>query len=781
MRYGLSPRLATFVLAGCVALAGCASAAGPQPEPRAVPAPGETPERVATEAPLRPSEASLRAAEGIELTGLETGTMWTFENPPLDYWEATYGFRPDDAWLEHVRLSSVRYGEICSASFVSAAGLVMTNHHCARDCAEAVSTESVDYVTQGFYAASPEEELVCPDLYLDQLVEIEEVTARVKAAAPEGASDSAAVAAREAEREAIEEACEADSGLECQVVSLYHGGQYQLYTYRRYSPVKLVFLPELQAGFFGGDPDNFTYPRYALDVAFARAYEADGSTAARTPHHFEWDPEGAAEGEPVFLTGNPGSTSRLATVAQVMYEQRFRHPFIVTILEGQRELLRSIAVRGPEAERAVRDDLFSVENSLKAFSGQLAGLRDTTLIGRKIAWQRAFRDRVAARPELADGYSGAWDRMAGIQTEKLATSPPLNVNNPDFLGGPYEATAASLVRYARQMALPEAERDSAYRGEALAETEAGLRGPIRADPEVAARLLELRLRIAHRFLPPDDPFRALAFRSGESPEAAAGRLIRQTSVLDPEFRNRIMEGGAAAPAEAEDPLLRIAAHMVEALPGLQRRWEEITASESATEERLADALFAVYGTEIPPDATFTLRISDGVMRRYPYNGTFAPSYTTYFGLYARAAEFGNEDPWTLPASFAARRDEVALAAPLDFVTTNDITGGNSGSPMIDREARIVGLAFDGNIEQLPNEFVFTTEAARSIGVHSAGIVEALRSIYRADALLAELLGDDGDEEAGPRAGAIPTGSAEAGAGARRPVAPPPDAEGSIRP
>lgn len=770
----LSTRLAALLLFLALALAGCASTGGTEPATGAQPTeaapeagPAErTPGPPAAEAALRPSDASLRAAENTELTGFETGTMWTFENPPLERWEEVYGFRPDEAWLEHVRLSSVRYGQSCSASFVSGTGLVMTNHHCARECAEAVSTESEDYVARGFQAASRQEELECPDLHLDQLVEIEEVTARVKAAAPEGVPDSAAVAAREAERGAIEETCEVETDLQCQVVSLYHGGQYQLYKYRRYSPVKLVFLPELQAGYFGGDPDNFTYPRYALDVAFVRAYEADGSEPARTPHHFEWDPEGADEGELVFITGNPGSTSRLATVSRLLYEQRFRHPFIVTVLEGQRELLRAIAARGAQAERAVRDDLFGIENSLKAFTGQLEGLRDTALIGRKIAWEREFRSRVAAREALSERYGGAWDRMARIQARKLATSPPLNVNNPEFLGGPYESLAVALVRYVRETAKPVAERDSAFRGEALAAVEERLRGPLRADPEIAARLLELRLRIAARFLSEGDRFRRLALRSDESPGAAAERLVRETSLADPASRRRIMEGGAAALAGSSDPLLRLAVHMADALPGLERRWEEITTAEAAEEERLADALFAVYGTDIPPDATFTLRISDGVVRRYPYNGTVAPPHTTYFGLYARAAEFGNEDPWTLPTAFAGRRGELALDTPLDFVTTNDITGGNSGSPMIDREARVIGLAFDGNIEQLPNEFVFTTEAARTIGVHAAGIVEALRGIYGADALLAELLGEAGsggsppDARPGreaPDAGAPPNG------------------------
>lgn len=738
------------LLLGAWLALGCAGGPPPETEPPRPEAPG-APAAAPADAsdPLQPAPAAVRTADRVSLTGLETGTMWTFENPPTAYWDSAYGFQPSAEWLDRVRLSSVRFGEVCSASFVSSRGLVMTNHHCARGCAEALSTAERDHVEDGFHAASEDEEKVCPDLALDQLVEIEDVTRRVKEAAPAGAPPTEAVAAQEEERERILEECRAASGLECQVVALYHGGQFQLYKYRRYSPVKLLFLPELQAGFFGGDPDNFTYPRYALDVAFVRAYQPDSVTPASTPHHFRWRAEGAREGELVFLTGNPGSTSRLATVAQLMYEERYRHPFILTLLEGQRALLRSIAARGPEAERAVRDDLFSIENSLKAFTGQLAGLRDTMLVGRKIRWEREFRDRVHADPELRSAYGDAWDRLSDLQREKLHLSPRLNVANPEFLGGPYENLAATLVRYIRETAKPEDERQLEFQGEALREKESLLRSPLRPDPEVAAGLLALRLEVARRFLPPEEPLRRLALQTDESPEGAAVRLIRETRVMDAAFRQRLMEGGPEALAGTTDPLVRLAVAMDSAHRELEARWGETTAAERREEARLAEALFAAFGTDLPPDATFTLRISDGVVKRYPYNGTFAPPVTTFHGLYARAAEFGGEMPWTLPPSLAARREALDLDTPLNFVMTNDITGGNSGSPVIDRDARVVGIAFDGNIEQLPNEFVYTTEAARAIGVHAAGILEALRAVYGAEALLRELLGEE-EREAGGR-------------------------------
>jgi len=721
-----------LALALGLSVAGCASSA-PTTES---PAPTRS---TTTVARLEPSPGALRAAENVQLTGTELGTMWTFENPPLEYWRERYGFTATPEWLEHVRLSSVRYGQFCSASFVSPTGLVMTNHHCARRCVEEVSTAQEDFVVKGFYAATREEEKVCPNLYLDQLVSTENVTARVQAAVPAGASATAATAAVEAARKRIEEECNSATGLQCQVVSLYHGGQYQLYRYRRYAPVKLVFAPELQAGFFGGDPDNFTYPRYALDVAFVRAYQEDGVTPAATPHYFRWSPAGAREGELVFITGNPGSTSRQITVSQALYEQYYRHPFTIDFLRAQRDFLIWLAQSDPEMERRVRDQLFSVENSLKAYSGQYAGLQDTLLMGRKIRWERELRQRVEADPGLRSQYGDLWDRMASIEAEKLAIAPRVNINNPNFVGGAEITVAAELVRYIQAMALPEESRPERYRGAQLEQVEQALRSPTQSNPAVSKRLLTIRLELARRWLRPDDPFLRLAFQPNETPEAAADRLISTTRVGDPGYRTALMQGGVPALNSADDPLLRLVREMVATYDRLQPRLAELNAAEAVQNERLAHALFAVYGTQLPPDATFTLRISDGVVAGYPYNGTQAPAKTTFYGLYGRAADFDNRMPWTLPESFERRRGALDLSLPLNFVTTNDITGGNSGSPLIDREARVVGIAFDGNIEQLPNEFLFRTETGgRTVAVHSVGIMEALRQVYQATALVEEL-------------------------------------------
>ncbi|MFO7893408.1 MAG: S46 family peptidase [Longimicrobiales bacterium] len=689
---------------------------------------------------LAPTEASYRTADRVELTGMELGRMWTFQDPPMDWWQEAYDFEPSDEWLDHVRLASLRYGGGCSASFVSENGLVMTNHHCARGCIEAVSEGQNDYVEDGFYAATQAEELVCPGLHLDQLQSVTDVTDRVLASGRGLGSDTATARAQSEESDAIVEECEAESGLRCQVVSLYHGGRFHLYRYRRFEPVKLVFAPELQAAFFGGETDNFTYPRYDMDISFVRAYEADSTTAVTTANWFDWDADGAQEGDAVFVVGNPGSTSRLLTVSQTMYEKYRNHPFVVSYIEDYVELLHWIGSMGPDAERSVRQQLFSFENSLKAYSGQLEGLQDTMLVGRKIKWEAELREAVMADPELRAEYGDVWDEIRDLQRAKVPLAQQASIYNIGFIGDPHMGMGGRLIRFVRESAKPADERGEEYGAEELAQMEEEVLGPAPVNPEIATRLLTVRLRLAERFLSENDPFVREAFRAGETAEEAATRIVNTTRIMEPEFRQQLVEGGVSAVEAESDAGLALARVMERSIDSVSTRLEEITAAEAVQEERLARALFAVKGTSIPPDATFTLRITDGVVARYPYNGTVAPPKTTYWGLFERSANFDNAMPFTLPESHVEARDRIDMDTPINFVTTNDITGGNSGSPMISRDAEIVGIAFDGNIESLPNEWLFREDVPRTVGVHSAGILEALRSIYEAEALVQELVG-----------------------------------------
>ncbi len=731
----LTPARGTLGLWLClVGLAGCAG----RTPPAATPMPLPTPTSI-TPAPLTPPPAAVRAAEHLQPTGLELGTMWTFENAPLTYWAREYNFRPTQEWLDHVRLSSLKYDNECSASFVSPDGLVMTNHHCGRDCVEAQSTPQRDYVTTGFYAATRAEEKVCPNIYVDQLVSIEDITPQMQSAVPAGASDSATTAAVTAATARIEQACNTQTKLRCEVVSLYHGGQYHLYRYQRYAPVKLVFAPELNTGFFGGDPDNFTYPRYDLDVTFVRAYEADGVTPVHPKDYFRWRAEGAAVNEPVFVTGNPGTTSRLITVAQLMYERDFRHPFYIAYLQSQYDMLQQEAKQGPEAAQRVRQDLFEVSNSLKAYQGEERGLLDTLVVARKIAWERDFRNRLDANAQARAQYADVFDRLAAVAAEKLAVAPHLNAANVGLFPDPLQL-AGTLVQVVRERGLPQAQRSEGMRGDTAELLAARLQQAIPYDTAEGIAMLARRIRLVQTVLPAGDPFLAQLVRPGETPEQAARRLVASSRIGEAAFRQQLLTGGAGAVSASPDPLVRLANAMMTTSAELQPRWARVQAQERAQQARLARALFAVYGTAVAPDATFTLRISDGRIEGYPYNGTLAPAYTTIYGLYARSTEFQNKDPFTLAPTWASRRAAVDMSKYLDQVSTNDITGGNSGSPLIDQQGRIVGLVFDSNIEALPSTFLFPIENGRTVAVHTAGITEALRSVYQATALLRELTG-----------------------------------------
>ena len=736
----VKPRVVLQRLAGVLVLTlgACASATQQAPVSVAPPAPPAvtTAEAAASQA-LTPPESAVRTAAQIALSGTELGTMWTFENPPLEHWASAYGFRPTQEWLDRVRLSSVKIPG-CSASFVSADGLILTNHHCARGCVASNSTPDMDYVTQGFYAASREEEKVCPNAYADVLTGIEDVTARVRAVeSPELTNPEIAAATQRVVAEITNE-CQQDGSV-CRVVPLFRGGQYQLYTYTRHMPVKLVMAPELQAGFFGGDYDNFVYPRYALDFAFYRAYEADGVTPLKSPNFFPFDPTGPDDGEAIFVTGNPGSTARLITVAQLMYERSYRHPMMVTYFNAHRRMIEDqLRTATGQQKITLRERLFGVENSLKKYQGEVAGLMDSTLVARKIRWETEFRAGARTAAD-AQAYADVWDRLHELQVRKLQMDPVLMASNPGWLGSQYLTLPANILALHRLSALPEDQRPAQLRGERRAQFEQSLLAEV--DQAAARAALEAHFALALQWLPPGHALRAVLQPAGISTAEAAQRLARDSRVLDPAFRRQLVAGDTATLRAATDPAIRLVLLLDSIRGALTPEYQALLGEEAVQNQRLARALFAVYGTRLPPDATSTLRISDGVAQGYAYNGTLAPYRTVFHGMYARAAEFDNMVPFDLPPTFLARQKHVNMTVPMDFVSTNDITGGNSGSPIIDREARIVGLAFDGNVEQLPNEYVFRTETGgRTVAVHAGGILEALRSIYQAEALLRELLG-----------------------------------------
>ncbi len=669
-----------------------------------------------------PTRATAQAAGYVP----EFGTMWTFDAPPLDYWKAKYDFSPDKAWLDHVRLSAVRLPG-CSSSFVSANGLVMTNHHCARSCITAVSPQDTNYMATGFVAASLNDERKCPNMYVDQLQSIEDVTARIRAKTT-GATEAAQVAARDAEVNAIETECRQSTGMNCQVVPFYQGGIYSLYRYRRYTDLRLVMAPEEAISFFGGDPDNFTYPRYDLDLTLLRVYE--NGQPFHPQDYLHWSAAGAKEGDLVFVVGNPGSTGRLLTMAQMEYLRDVQYPAQLAGYKRQLAALNELSARSEANRRRFENTIFGLANSQKAITGYWAGLKDSTIMAKKRAFERDFRARIDADPKLRAEYGGAWDAIAAAERELTAIAPRVRY---------YTLSGSALLQWAGVLV-----RNAATQGTPgytpLSPRESGQLLNAQLDTALERLTLTGWLAAAQQDLDPKDPV-LVRLLAGRTAAQAAQDWIAKSQLADPQVRKALLEGGAQAVAASTDPLIVAARELYPAqLRPVISQASQANTVISANAEKIGRAIFAAYRTALPPDATFTLRISDGVVKGYPYNGTLAPYRTSFYGLYARSAEFDNKDPFFLPQRWVDHRSALNLAAPLDFVSTNDIIGGNSGSPVVNRAGEVVGLIFDGNIEQLPNRFIFTDAVARSVAVHSVAIPEALRNVFQASRIADELEG-----------------------------------------
>jgi hypothetical protein len=663
----------------------------------------------------------------------EFGTMWTFDAPPLDYWQATYGFRPDQAWLDHVRLASVRLPG-CSSSFVSADGLVMTNHHCARGCITQNSPADTNYQETGFTARDRSDEKPCRRTYVDQLQSIEDVTQRVRGTVT-ATSTVRQVEQRDSVINVIEDECNAATGLTCQVVTLFQGGMYSLYRYKRFTDVRLVTAPEGQTAFFGGDPDNFTYPRYDIDYTFFRVYE--NGQPYHPEHYLKWSANGAADGELVFITGNPGSTGRLLTMAQLEFLRDVQYPAQLAGLDRQLAIYQSLSARSEADHRRYENSIFGVQNTYKAVSGYLSGLQDPASMAWKEWFERDMRSRVNADRTLRAQFGRAWDEIAKAQAELQSFATEARWYG--FGGGTLMGTAGILALLPLESALPDSLRLAAFRGERFDRSRAGVLAEMEVDLQAEEMFLASQLEAAAAQLPANDPY-LRAVLAGRTPAAAAHALVTGTHVGDAAVRRSLVEGGAAAVDASDDPLIVAARAIAPLALRIADRQRPLNAAVSANAELVGQAIFAVYGKSIPPDATFTLRITDGVVKGYAYNGTVAPYKTTFWGLFAHAAEFDYESPWNLSPRMEAACDGITLDTPVNFVSTNDIIGGNSGSPVINRNAEVVGLVFDGNIEMLPNRFIFSDAVSRTVSVHSAALIETLRKVYGAGWVADELQG-----------------------------------------
>jgi hypothetical protein len=682
------------------------------------------------------ASAQVADAGDTESAGrFDYGKMWAFEYPPDEYFTDTYGFDADDSWFERARLSVLRIPG-CSASFVSPHGLVATNHHCVRGAVSRTSRAGEDLLDNGFYAATVEDERPIQRFYADQLIAIEDVTDEVRGALEQVAADRRDQARMEAferirERGRRTHSDQGDS-IWVQVVSLYSGGRHSAYVFRRFTDVRLVQAVELDLGFFGGDPDNFTYPRYALDFAFLRIYE-DGAPY-RPEHHFGWSKEGVEEGDVVFVIGNPGQTNRLRTVAQLEYQQSVQVPALIGFLESRLEALDAYRSEHPAEAAAlgIRNRMFSLSNSLKASSGRLEALQDPGIMARKRDAERQLRDSLRANPDLQGRYGGVFDRLEAIQAEKARYASPFAA----FLAQTNQLYASATLRRALAADALIRARANGAPPDTLELLKMELERIGDHPPDLEKRLLAARFADFARYFGPDHEITTAALQ-GQSPEKAAEAILAASALSD--SASTAAATAAGGPSPAEDPALRLIAATLAVARRYRAEYGRLTAEEADLEAELGRARFAVYGRSVPPDGTFSPRITDGRVQGYEYNGTLAPSYTTFYGLYDRHVSNPGNVEWALPSRWSEPPPGLDLGTPLNFVSTADTYGGNSGSPAVTADQALVGLNFDRNIQGLSRDFIYLPERGRNVMVDVRAIQAALDHVYDADRVVQELL------------------------------------------
>jgi hypothetical protein len=665
--------------------------------------------------------------------------MWTFNNVPRAEIKRKYGFEITDEWLNNVRLASVRFNNGGSGSFVSPNGLVLTNYHIVEGIVEQVSSPQKDYAKEGFVAKTQAEEIKAPSLELNVLMSIEDVTARVNADVKEGMSDADSFAARRTAITGIEAESTKATGLRSDVVTLYQGGQYNLYRYKKYTDVRLVFVPEFQAAFFGGDPDNFNFPRFNIDMALVRVYE--NGQPVKPQHYFKWSTAGPKEGSLVFVTGHPGSTSRLNTVAHLEELRDTSIPIVIRLLERREVLLKKYMAMGEEQTRQSQSELNSVQNSLKVYRGQLAGLKDPSLLARKQKEEAALRKSVAASPERQKMYGSSWDAISGAhKTYPTYIRERRIFDQAAGFNSSYFNYARALVRLATENEKPNAERLPEYTDARRASLELGLYSPAPIHDDFEKLKLADSLAFMVELLGADHAL-VKQVLNGKTPEERANEMITGTKLKDVAYRKELAAGGRKAIDESTDPMIVVARLVDAKARETRKRYEnEVIGVERANYAKIARALFDTEGTKLYPDATFTLRLSYGTVQGYTENGKKVAPFTTLGGLYARADQYKHQFPWVLPQRWMDKKSSLNLNTPFNFVSTNDIIGGNSGSPTINQNGELVGLIFDGNIQSLVGDFMYDGSVNRAISVDSRGMLEVMKKIFGANEIAAELTG-----------------------------------------
>ncbi len=659
--------------------------------------------------------------------------MWTFDNFPIAAVNKEYGTHIDQAWLDHIRGAAVRLSTGCSASVVSGNALVLTNNHCVAECAQDLSSKAHDYYTHGYIASTRPEERKCAGMQAEILTSISDVTPQMQAA-DKGLTGEALVKARNADSSTIEkQGCGDDPRFRCQVVDLYHGGQFKLYKYRKYSDVRLVFSPGVQTAFFGGDPDNFNFPRYDLDSAFVRLYE-NGSPVA-TPGHLKWNASAPTAGEPVFVAGNPGGTDRQLTTAQLATQRDLQIPMMLVQLAELRGRLTRFSEESPEHKRIAQDLLFGLENSYKVYFGRLFALNSGGLMAQKQAEQSALQAK-AAQLNLGPDFGNPWATIANAQNDLAALYLPYRFVESGPIGSDLFRYARSLVRAAAERHKPSAERLPGYSDSQLPLLEKQILDVKPVEPALEQQLLEFWLSKSREYLTADGPYTHLLL-GRDSPEHLSTELA-SSKLGDAAVRKKLWDGGWAAIQASNDPMIRYVLRIDPEARKLRTEWNNrVDGPISAASEKIAKARFAAYGDTIYPDATFTLRLSYGKIDGWTRNGTTVPPFTYFKGLYERAT---GKPPFDLDPRWIAAKSSLNLDTVFDISTTNDVIGGNSGSPLINANGEVIGAIFDGNIYSLGGDYGYDPALNRSVAVSAAAVSEALRKVYHADALANELAG-----------------------------------------
>ena len=683
---------------------------------------------------------SIRCAAVLAMTVAGAGLavadegMWLFNAFPKASVQNKYGFTVTDDFLAHLRLAAVRFNNGGTGSFVSPNGLLFTNHHVGADCIQKLGTAEKDYIKNGFLAVTQADERPCPDLEVNVLLKIEDVTAKVTEGIDAETRPADANRMKKAAMSRIEKACAAETHNRCDVVTLYAGGQYHLYQYRKYTDIRLVMAPEFGVAFFGGDPENFTYPRHDLDITFFRAYEQD--KPVQVEHYFRWSKQGVKEGDLTFVPGNPGSTGRLATMSELEFSRDVQYQLALRRLSTMISALQGFAAQGVEQKRVSEENIFGLQNSFKAYSGFLRGLKDESLMKQKQGDEKKLREAIAKNPAQAEKFAKFWDELASTYHNYGSFYKPLFLfERTATRGSSLFDIARDIVRYCEETKKPNEQRLREYVDTALPSLEQGMYSTAPIYPAMEKVVLESYFRFVADELGENHPM-VKAMLDGKTPAAAAKFYVESSKLADVAERKRLAQDPAAVKASS-DGMIKLALALEPTARELRKRYEDqVESVVSRAASQIAQARFAVFGGNEYPDATFTMRLAYGDVKGYQNDAAQHVAYATDFaGFYAKGKA---TEPYIIPERWLKAKSQVELKTHLNFVSTADTHGGNSGSATLNTKGEVVGILFDGNIEGLPNRFVFTDRQARSVHVSSEGIIEALRSVYKADRLLKEL-------------------------------------------